>query len=345
MNGDKVLDISWGTILKISIAILSLYIIYLVKDILIWFIVALIISILFNPAINFLERLKIPRVLGVTFIYVVVFGILGLVIYGTTPLFISEIQQFSQLLPQYLGKISPLFQSFGLPVFEDIESFTQALSGDLDKIAASFADAIFAIFGGIISTVFILSMVIFISLEKTPVERGFRLLFPKKYENHFLNFWEKTQLKVSGWFLTRILACLFVGVLSYFAFLLFNTKYPFSLGLLAGVLNFIPVVGPIITGVLIFLIASLDSLLKGAFVLIVFTLIQQVENNILTPILSRKFIGISPILVLITLAVGGKLFGLLGAILAVPLGGIFFEFLKEFLQKKKKEEGTAKLAV
>ncbi len=222
-----------------------------------------------------------------------------------------------------------------------MESFTQTLGGNLDKIAASFASAVFAIFGGIISTVFIITMAVFISSEQKPMERMFRLFFPEKYEAFALRLWEKTQLKVSGWFLTRILACLFVGVFSYFAFLLFKTKYPFSLGLIAGALNFVPIVGPMITGILIFLIASLDSLLKGVFVLIVFTLIQQVENNILTPLLSRKFIGLSPVLVLIALAIGGELGGFVGAMLAVPLGGILFEFLREFLPKRKKEEAEA----
>ncbi len=117
MNNERILDISWGTILKISFAFFVFYIIYSVRDILVWFIFALIISILFNPAINFLQRLRIPRMISAGFLYVTIFGILGLAIYGLTPLFISEVQHFSQLLPQYLEKISPVLRSLGLPVF------------------------------------------------------------------------------------------------------------------------------------------------------------------------------------------------------------------------------------
>jgi predicted PurR-regulated permease PerM len=71
---------------------------------------------------------------------------------------------------------------------------------------------------------------------------------------------------------------------------------------------------------------------------VAFTLIQQIENSILTPILTKKFVGLSPALVLLSLAIGGKLWGLLGAILAVPLAGILFEFLKDFLNKKREKE-------
>ena len=103
-RAEKVLDISWETILKIALAFFIFYIIYLVRDILVWFLFAIIISLIFDPAINFLQKLKIPRLLASIFIYVSIFGILGLLIYFTVPLFISEIQQFSQLFPQYFEK-------------------------------------------------------------------------------------------------------------------------------------------------------------------------------------------------------------------------------------------------
>jgi len=338
MNSEKVLDISWGTILKISIAILALYIIYLTRDILIWFIFALIISILFNPAIDFLQKRRIPRVISTILVYVGAFGIISLLIYSTASLFISEIQQFSQTLPQYFEKISPLLRGLGLQAFENLESFISVIGGTLEKMAANIFNVLFSIFGGIFSTIFVITIAIFFSLEEKAVERGISLLFAKKHEAYALSLWSRCQSKVSGWFFSRILGCLFVGLACYLAFLLFNVKYPFSLGLLAGVLNFIPIVGPIITGAIIFIIVSLENLMQAIFVLIVFTLIQQIENNILLPVLSRKFIGLPPVLVLMALAIGGTLWGFLGAILAIPLAGILFEFLKEFLQKRKQEK-------
>ena len=103
MEGNRVLDVSWGTILKVALAFLIFYMIFLVREILVWVVFALIISVLFNPAIVFLRKLKIPRTLSVIFIYVGIFGVLGFLIYWTVPMFIAEIQQFSQLFPQYFG--------------------------------------------------------------------------------------------------------------------------------------------------------------------------------------------------------------------------------------------------
>lgn len=344
MGDTQILDISWRTIAKIAISVICFFLIFLIRDILIWFLFALIISILFNPLIDFLHRKRLPRTMAIIFVYVAAFGLISLSIYAVVPLFIQEIRQFSQLIPEYFEKISPPLKGLGLQAFENVESFLIAFGKTLESMASSIFSALFAIFGGIFSTVFVIAVAIFLSLEERAAERTLSLFSPKKYEAYVLNLWRKCQKKVSGWFLTRVLACLFVGVASYVAFLLFNVKYPFSLGLLAGILNFIPIVGPIITGLLIFIIVSLDSFLRSIFVLVVFVLIQQIEGNILTPILSKKFIGIPPVLVLIALFVGAKLWGFLGAVLAIPLAGILFEFLRDFLRQRKEEkENTAVL--
>jgi len=339
MNGEnKVLDISWGTILKISIASLFFYIIYLVKDILVLFIFALIISVLFNPAINFLQRLRIPRVLSAIFVYVVIFGILGLLIYWIMPAFVSEIQQFSQLFPQYFEKISPPLRGLGITAFESMENFTKALGDMLQKASSDILNALALVFGGISSTLFILTIALFLSLEEKWVERVIGLLSPKKYESYIMYVWEKSQTKVSGWFGSRLLASLFVGVAFFITLYLFNVNYAISLALLAGVLNFIPILGPVITGVVAFVFIALDSWLKATFVLVALVLIHQIEGNILSPVLTKKFIGLPPVLVLLSLTIGGKLFGVLGAILAIPLAGIVFEFCRDFLKKKKETE-------
>ncbi len=332
---EHLLDISWGTILKIAFALLCFYILYLVRDILIWCIFALIISVLFEPAIKFLSRFRLPRFLSVIFIYVVVFGILGILIYSITPMFVSEIQQFSQLFPQYFEKIAPSLQGLGIGAFESMESFTQAVSAFLQKASADILSAVAIIFGSIGSTIFILSIAVFLSLEEKGVERVFSLFSPKKHEASVLSLWEKSQAKVSGWFGTRILTCLFVGIAVFITLQLFKVQYSFSLSFLSGILNFIPILGPIIAGVIATVFIALDSWLKAIFVLIIFILIQQIEGNILSPFLTKKFIGLPPVLVLISLAVGGKLLGILGAILAIPLTGVIYEFLKDFLKRRK----------
>jgi len=337
MNEGNVLDISWGTILKLAIAFLGFYIIYLIRDILIWILFALIISVLFNPAIDFLQRKRVPRILATILVYFSIFGIFSFLIYLIAPAFVSEIQQFTQLFPQYFEKLSPPLKSLGIIAFESFETFIKTIQDWLVKASFSIFNALFSIFGGIFSTISIFVLAVFLSLEEKGIEKIIQLISPKEQEAYILDILEKCQNKVSGWFGARILSSLFVGVLTFFTCYIFNLKYAVSFGFFAGILDIIPIVGPIIAGIIIISLSALDSLTKAFFISIAFVLIQQIEGNILIPILTKKFVGLPPVLVLIALMIGGKLLGILGAILAIPLAGILFEFLKEFLERRKEE--------
>ena len=340
MLNEKILDISWKTIIKISLAVVVFYIFYSVKDIFVWFIFALIISVLLNPAIDFLQRKRIPRTISALSVYFSIFGSLSFLIWLIIPLLVSETNQFLQAFPQYFEKVSPLLKGLGLEAFRNIESFVNSLVVALDSMKASILNVVFAIFGGIFSTIFVVTAAIFLSLEEKVVEKTLLLVFPKRYENLALNLWLKSQKKVAGWFGARLLACLFVGLASGIVFIIFNVKYPYVLALFAGVFNFVPFIGPFLTGIVLFLLIFPAEALKALFVLIVFVLIQQVENNILSPILMKKIVNIPPVLVLVSLVVGAKLWGFLGSLLIIPLAGILFEFTKDFLQKRKERESV-----
>lgn len=337
MNNENLLDISWGTILKIGIAFLVFYILYLIRDILIWLIFALIISILFNSPIDFLQKRKVPRIIATLFIYITIFGILGFLICFSASPFISEIQKFSQFFSQYFEKLAPPLRGLGIEAFESFEIFTKSFQEWLVRASASIFSAISTIFGGIFSTLTIFTLALFLSLEEGGAEKTINIFISKERQAYILNLWKSCQQKVAGWFGARILACIFVGLCTYLALYLFKIDYPFALAIFSGVTNIIPIVGPIIAGLIMAILAAFDSLTKAFLVLVVFTLIQQIEGNILTPILTKKFIGLPPVLVLISLMIGGKLWGILGAILAIPLAGIIYEFLRDFL--KKRQEG------
>src|SRR3989344_5041539 len=330
-----VLDISWKTIFKMVITGFSLYLIFLLKDVLVLIIFALIISILFNPAIEFLQRYKIPRILAAVLIYVGMFGILGVFVYLTLPVFISELKQFSQFFPQYFEKLAPPLKGFGLETFNNFDTFVNSLGEMAVKASSSIFSAVSIIFGGIFSTIVIFTIALFLSFEEKAFERMVGIFSPKRYEAYILDLWHRSQVKVSAWFGSKILTALFIGILTFAACKILAVKYAISFAFIGGIFNIIPLFGPIVSGAIIFVFTALDSLTKAIFILVVFILLQQIEGNIITPILTRKFVGIPAVLVLIALLAGSQLCGILGAILAIPLAGVIFEFLRDFLKKKK----------
>lgn len=339
MSQSQNLDISLGTIIKIFLAIFIFYIIYLVREIALWFLFALAISVLLDPAINALRRIKIPKIIAVLTIYLSIFGIVGLLIYLTAPIFISELRQFSQNLPSYFEQINPVLRQFGLETAQDFDDFVAATVGGLQQSSQSIIKALIVFFGGLVSTISILTFSFFLSLEDKGVERALLLLFPKKYEDGIRSIFERSQRKISGWFGARIIACVFVGVASYIVFYLFGVKYALTLSLVSGILNFIPYIGPWITTVLLVVFIGVSgSWTTMLYVLIAIVLVQEVENKLLTPLLMKKMTDLPAVLVLMSMLIGAKVFGFTGLVFAVPVAGIIYEFLREFLEKRRDGE-------
>jgi predicted PurR-regulated permease PerM len=339
MEKAQVLDISWGTIAKIFIAVFIFYFIYLTKEIALWFFFALVVSVLLAPPINFLKKFWVPKIIAVVIVYFSIFGILGILIYLTAPIFISELKQLSQHLPAYFKQISPVLQQMGIDTTQTFDSFTQLLMGGLAQSSKGVISAVTAFLGGLYSTAFILTTAFFLSLEEGAFEKFLMLISPKKYEENIAILFQRAQNKVSSWFGARILSCIFVGLASFIIFYIFGVKYAFILALVSGVLNFVPYIGPWITTALliVFIAVSSGSWLAVLYVLIAVFIIQEIENKLLTPLLMKKMVDVPPVLVLVSLLVGAKLFGFLGTIFAVPVFGIIYEFSKEFLEKRREE--------
>lgn len=328
--------------MKLALAGFLVYVVFLIRDILVWVMFGLIISVLFEPIIASLHKRHVPRVVAAAFVYLFVFGLIAYVVFATTPIFVYELQQFSNRLPQYFEeRISPSLQGLGVATFRDFQSFVDSFALNAAQNTANIFKALFAIFGGLFSTIFVISVALFLSLEERPIERVISVLFPAKYEALALNIWARSQRKVSGWFLAMVISSLFVFLATYVTLLLFGVEFSrLSLSAVAGLLNFIPIVGPIIAGVLVALLIALESPLQALFVLLALTLIQQIDGNVLTPLLSRRFIGLPPVLVLISLSIGAQFWGIMGALLAIPLAGVLFEFLRDFLKRRKEERTT-----
>jgi predicted PurR-regulated permease PerM len=341
MANESTLDISWGSIFKIGLALVSFYILFLIQDILTLFIFSLIISLLFNPAIDFFQKRKVPRAMGTAFIYLLFFFLVGGFFYLTASTFSKELTNFSQLLPVYFEKAAPFLKDFNGGQFQSFEVFNNYLQGKLLAASGNIFSAASTFFGGIFTMITIFTISIFLSLEEHSIQKFLFLVSPKKYEEYIYSLFYKVENKVAGWFGSRVLSCVFVGFFTYLLLEAFSIKYSLTLALFAAVSNIIPIAGPMIAGLFIGIFAALDPGLNAAIlVLIAFVLIHQVEGNVLTPLLTKKLIGIPPVMVIISLLIGARLWGMMGAILVIPMAGILYEFLRELLQKRKEDQAN-----
>ena len=335
MFDKKSIDISWSAIFKITFAVVLIYSLYMVRDVLLIVFFGLVVSLLFNPAIDFLQKLKISRALAATFVYFFALGIIGSVIYMISPVFIVEIQQLGRLFPFYFERVAPFLSGLGFDIFQSMDAFRVALLDWFIGASSSIAGSVASIFGGVVLTVTVFTIAFFFSLEEQGIEKFIRLITPKQHEKAALDIWHKSQIKISGWFIIRVVGMLFVGVLVSMSCFALNIQYPVFLGFIAGVLDIIPFIGPLAAAFLLAMFALIDSWQKAVLILAVFTFIQQLENNLIIPLLTRKFMDFPGILVLISIFIGETLWGMAGAILAIPLFGVLHDVIRDYLERHK----------
>lgn len=324
-NATYTLDLSWKAIIRTIFAVGAVFLLLILRDILVSLLFAFVLAILLKSAIVFFYRMRVPYWLSAVITYLLVFGLIGLMLYLSAPLLFTEIKNLAVSLPDYLEDISPLLAAIGLEM-EAVGTWVQEAL--VPQAPSGIVQALGSVMGGLTTTFFVFLMALFISLERKGVESVIVFLTPNKYQNRVLKAWTRSRRQVTYWFGSRIICSLFVMAAYFLTYQLFGLNAAFVLALIAGIANFIPYVGSLVATLLGTLIAGLQIGWPTALiVLAVLFIIQTIESYVLGPILTRKMNGIPPYLILLSLAIGGSLFGLVGAFLAIPMTAIIYQFV------------------
>jgi predicted PurR-regulated permease PerM len=327
-------DVTWSSIFKFFFVLILFYFIFLTKDILIWTLLALVISILFNPLIEILEKRKIPRSLAGFGVYFGFLLIVSFLFYFLIPPIVAEVQAFSVNAYKYFEAFPKILTSFGIDL-KNISSFVLSIKDELIGVSSNVFGFVISLFGSIFAGITIFALALFFSIEREDILKLIKSMTPKKWEEDVLVIWERSQEKVSSWFASRLMCSIGISILTFLACVILNIKFAISLALLAGFLNIIPFFGPLIAAALIVTVALFDSGNKAILAVIASIIIQQVEHNIFTPVFTKKMVGIPTFLVLFSILIGGELMGIIGALLAIPLVGIFYETIRSYFLSKK----------
>jgi len=303
------IEISSKTIIFTVGLILLLAIIWLIKDLIFSLFIAFIIAGALKPSVSFLERFKIPRAIASFIIYLlfisIIYGIFALII----PPLLSEMIFLFKNLPEIVKTIVPksnLIINFDF-LTQNIPSIANQT---LNFVRSIFSNAIF-----VTSTLFF----------------GFYFLLEKNIEGILLsNFFEeieinrielisqRAQKRMSSWFWGEVILMIVVGTLTYIGLNIIGIKYVLALSVLAGLLEVMPNLGPIASSIPAILIGLSYSPIIGVYCVILYIVVQQLENNLIVPIIMKKATGLHPIITLIAMVIGGKLAGIIGVLLAVP---------------------------
>src|SRR6056297_2010144 len=171
INNEQKLNVSCDLVFKAIVLVGILYFLYTVQELIIWFVFAIILSILFNFAIDFLEKLKIPRVVATLFVYIGALAMIGAFVYFTIPSFITQLKELASNLPYYFKQISPVLEKLGITAFEKASTGISFLEKNIGKAGEGIFSALGVIFGGVKAAMFITFLSFFLSLEPRFLER------------------------------------------------------------------------------------------------------------------------------------------------------------------------------
>ncbi len=315
---------------------------YLLKDVILILFFAIIVASAVSPFASWLEKRHIPRLLGVLLLYLIVFGLILFLMSLVIPFFSIEVSELTQALPKFFntlsGALDQVQQTTSTSYFDflsEIQNLLDSFSQFLQVSSQSAINLIIGVFGGVLSFVSVVVISFYLSVTPHGITSFIRSVMPSKYEDYLIDLWHRSERKVGRWMQGQLLLALSVGLFVFIGLSLFGVKYALILAILAMVLEVIPIAGPVISAVPGVILAFTQSTTLGLWVLIFYIVVQQMENHILAPFILGKTLGLNPITVILALLIGGKLAGLLGIILAVPVAVVIVEVLDDLARHKE----------
>ncbi len=344
---NRTIDISSSTILRTIFILLLLWFVFLVRDILVLVFVAVIIVSAIDPIVDWLQRKRIPRALTVILVYVLVFAVVGTAISFLVAPLTSEISNLAKNFPRFIENLSRYFTvardyADSHNISQEVGNFTTNLNNSLSQISSNIFSGTVSVIGGIFSFIVILSMAFYMSVQERGVKKFFASLVPHEHSEYIKDLIDRIQFKMGRWLLGQIALMIIIFTIDYVGLLIIGVPYALILAILAGLLEIIPYVGPIISTVAATLIVLLNGgWIKAVLVLVLFTLAQQLEGNVITPLVMRKAVGLNPVVVIVALLIGFQLDGIIGALIAIPAATAIGEVIRDVVGKKKtiKEAG------
>ena len=352
--------------------VLLIWFLYFIKDVVLVVLVAVVIASGMEPLITFFRKYKIHRLPAAIISYISIFAVFVGLMFYFVPSVLNEASSLLTELPKYLESTTlwnPLnisnesvvtsqkvVQTLSDGVNNPGQLVTDAQNqiktvvpstsfglGDLvrsiqsisSNVSNGFINIVSAIFGGLLSFILIIVLSFYLLVQEDGVAKFLRLVTPLKHEKYVVALWKRSQIKIGQWMQGQLLLGIIIAVLLYLGLTILGIQNALLLSVLAGCLEIIPVFGPVLSAIPAILMAFVGGGFAPAILVLgLYIIIQQFENHLIYPLVVKKVIGVSPIIVILAIIIGFKLAGFLGIVLSVPMVSALME-LVDGVQKKR----------
>ncbi len=315
----------------IGLAILF-YVLSKLKWLFIYFSIALMLAYFFDPLYRYLIHKKVPKVLAIIIVFGIIIALLILTVVFLIPSVINQLNVLYKEIPNFIENyqnlilsIKPQLSKFINPA--DVEILLKENLSELQKGILGFSQTIIIYLSNIVSSItfgiVIIPLILFYLMRDMFIfKENLYIFVSKENKKEFKEVLEEIDNIVSGFIRGRIIVCFIVGTLIGIGLYFLNLKFALIIGIISGIFNFIPFLGPIV-GVVLALIFALGSPWWTLLLIVVlFVLVNQLEAIYLNPNILGKGLGLHPLTVILSMLICGQLLGILGVLVAVPLAAI-----------------------
>ena len=340
------ISISMNTLIKILLIGIFVFAAIKLSNLILIVLMAIVIASFVESAVKKVKPFIKNRSLSVFLIYVIAISILVGLSSIFMPVFIEEMSILVESLSQYIptGSILNSFQPDTIIGAKDVVSTisrnaslgeviqtTQAL---INSLSGGFMDIFGGAFGGALNFFLIMIISFYLSITEKGIENFLRIVTPLDNEEYVISLWQRTEHKIGLWFQGQVLIGLIIGVLSYLGLTILGVKYSLVLALITALFEMVPF-GIFLAMVIVTIFGYLDGGVTLAMLSFgLYFILHQFESYLIYPLIIKKVIGISPLVVILSIIIGAELAGFLGVLLAIPVSVCLLEFLDD-LEKKK----------
>lgn len=328
------IEISYKTVVFIAIFGIGLWLLVQIKEIIVLVFLGLIlISALLKP-VEWLSVRKVPRPVAVLIIYISLVAIISFGLGIIIPPLIFQTSGFISDLPRIISAINDFLVFNKIPVDE----VSRVVSGQVNQVAGNIVSISTAIFSSLFFVLTLIVLSLYLLLDWKTFVKLVSSPFSGRQETRVVDLISKIERGLGVWVRGQISLSVIVGVLTYIGLTILGIPFALPLALIAGVMEVIPLIGPIVSAVPAILVGLTISPVMCFAVVALFFIVQQLENHLIVPMVMSKVVGLQPAAVIIALLIGAKLDGIGGAFLAIPVVLVIKIIVKDFIAEEQRTE-------
>ena len=340
------ISITTETMVRAILVLLCVFLLWFLRDLVLVVLTSIVIASFVESAVPHFERFRINRIFGIVVLYASSILLLAGLFYLFAPLLITEIYNFSNFISTYIPGVSFLdfFKNEAFSGAKDIvnslgnnfslETLFSVSKAFIVNISGGFFQTLSVTFGSVFNFVLIVLISFYLSIQERGIENFLKLIFPVHHESYVVDLWERSRRKIALWMKGQVVLGLVVAVLIYLILSLLGIEYALLLSIIVGVMELVPY------GILVALIPAFTfSYLSGGIpsalmVTGAYIIIHQFEVFLFAPLIIKKIVGLSPIVIILSALIGFELGGIWGIVLAIPVAIIIMEFLSDIEKNK-----------